>query len=150
MTQGFYRTTMSRQSILFAVLFALMFAGPLQAADLAITIHGLRSDAGQLRLAIFDKAKEFPRGEKIHNRDIAAKAGDIIVVFRNIAPGTYALAIHHDENINKSMDTNFFGLPQEGYGFSNNARVLFGPPTFEAASFNVGSENATISLRVVY
>jgi hypothetical protein len=88
-------------------LFALLFAEPLQAADLAITVHGLRSDAGQLRLAIFDKAKEFPRGEKIHNRDIAAKAGDIIVVFKNVAPGAYALAIHHDENINKSMDTNF-------------------------------------------
>jgi uncharacterized protein (DUF2141 family) len=150
MMQGCYRTTMRRQGFIFAVFSALLIAGPLQAADLVITVHGLRSDAGQLRLAIFDQAKEFPRGEKIRNRDIAAKAGDLIVVFKNIAPGAYALAIHHDENINKSMDTNFFGLPQEGYGFSNNARVLFGPPTFEAASFNVGSKNATISLRVVY
>ena len=54
MTPGCYRTIMWR----LGFLFALLFTGPLQAADLKITIQGLRSDAGQLRLAIFDKVKE--------------------------------------------------------------------------------------------
>jgi uncharacterized protein (DUF2141 family) len=103
-----------------------------------------------MRLALFDQASEFPRGQDIRDHDIAAKPGEIRVIFKDLKPGEYALAIHHDENTNKSMDTNFFGLPLEGYGFSNNARVFFGPPSFEAAAFKVGDGNSWISLKVVY
>jgi uncharacterized protein (DUF2141 family) len=136
-------------SLHIAVILCL-FAGPAFAGDLEITIQGLRNSSGEVSLAIFDKPQEFPRGAKIQDRDVAAKAGDLTIVFKNLKPGRYALAIHHDENTNQEMDTNFIGLPLEGYGFSNNARVFFGPPTFEAASFEMGSGNQAINLRVVY
>ncbi len=120
------------------------------AADLEVTIQGLRNGDGMMRLALFDKAEEFPRGQDIRDHDVAAKPGNIVVVFKDLKPGTYALAIHHDENTNSSMDTNFIGLPLEGYGFSNNAPVFFGPPSFEAAAFKVGDGKSKISLKVVY
>ncbi len=140
------------KAILTAALFLGVFAIalPVEAGDLAVTVQGLRSDRGILRLALFDQVKEFPRGEEVRDQDVAAKAGDLVVVFKDIGPGAYALAIHHDENTNKTMDTNFIGLPKEGYGFSNNARVIFGPPTFEAAAFKIGNKRTSISLRVVY
>jgi len=134
------------------VLFitALLYILPASAGDLEITIQGLRNSDGMMRLALFDKPEEFPRGQDIRDHDIAAKSGDVVVVFKDLKPGLYALAIHHDENTNKSMDTNFIGLPQEGYGFSNNARVFFGPPSFEAAAFEVGIGKNSINLKVVY
>ena len=44
----------------------------------------------------------------------------------------------------------FFGLPKEKYGFSNDAAVFFGPPSFEESSFNLNEieiKNMEISLR---
>ena len=38
---------------------------------------------------------------------------------------------------NEKLDTNFFGIPKEQFGFSNNAKGRFGPPSFESASFEL-------------
>ena len=35
----------------------------------------------------------------------------------------------------------FWSLPQEKYGFSNDAKVFFGPPKFEDASFFIGLDD---------
>lgn len=69
--------------------------------------------------------------------------------FEDIPPGTYALAVVHDENMNGKLDTNVLGIPREGYGFSNDAKALLGAPTFSAASFAYDGKNVdlTISLR---
>ena len=59
-----------------------------------------------------------------------------------LAPGDYALAVIHDENGNGKLDT-IVGIPREGYGFSRNAPVRFGPPRFAAARFTVaGAETS--------
>ena len=69
--------------------------------------------------------------------------------FEDIPAGTYALAVVHDENMNGKLDTNWLGIPVEGYGFSNDAKSLNGAPSFSDASFVYGGENLnfTISLR---
>ena len=65
-------------------------------------------------------------------------------------PGTYAVAIYHDENGNKKFDKNFFGLPTEGFGFSNNPGILFGPPDHDEAAFEVGDTPVTVHIDVTY
>ena len=55
--------------------------------------------------------------------------------FADIAPGAYALAVIHDENMNGKLDTNWLGAPTEGYGFSNDPKALFSAPSFSAARF---------------
>jgi len=42
--------------------------------------------------------------------------------FEDIPPGTYALVVIHDENMNGKLDTNWVGIPKEGYGFSNDVK----------------------------
>jgi uncharacterized protein (DUF2141 family) len=68
--------------------------------------------------------------------------------FEDIPPGTYALAVFHDENMNGKLDTNWLGIPTEGYGFSNDVKALLGAPPFSAASFqcDAGTLDLTISL----
>ena len=44
------------------------------------------------------------------------------------------------------MDRDFFGFPQEGFGFSNDAAPSLGPPSFGSARF--AHENAITVLRV--
>ena len=52
--------------------------------------------------------------------------------------------------IDNSNPHALIGLPKEGYGFSNNAKVNFAPPVFEAAAFNLDVGDKSIRLRVVY
>jgi uncharacterized protein (DUF2141 family) len=110
----------------------------------------VRNGAGDIRFALFDNPAEFPEGERFAGQEVAAVPGEVGAIFRDVPPGTYAVAIHHDENRNNRMDLVFNLLPQEGYGFSNNARVVLTAPTFAAAAFDVPEEDASIRLRVVY
>ena len=54
-----------------------------------------------------------------------------------LPPGTYAIGIFHDANLNNRLDNYFFGVPREQYGFSNDARGFLGPPSFDDAAFSV-------------
>jgi uncharacterized protein (DUF2141 family) len=40
-------------------------------------------------------------------------------------------------NSNNKLDTYFFGLPKEKYGFSRNAKGFIGPPSFKKAKFTL-------------
>lgn len=51
--------------------------------------------------------------------------------FNSLKAGTYAIRYFHDENENGELDTGTFGIPTEGYGFSNDARGFMGPPSFD-------------------
>jgi len=68
--------------------------------------------------------------------------------FEDIPPGTYAITVIHDENTDGKLDTNWLGIPKEGYGFSNDVKALLGAPPFSAASFQYdgGTLELTISL----
>jgi uncharacterized protein (DUF2141 family) len=59
---------------------------------------------------------------------------------------TYALAVIHDEDSNGKLNTNWLGIPTEGYGFSNDARALLGPPTFSAASFSYDGRSVELTI----
>ena len=132
------------------LFFALMISNNILAADLEVTVKALRNGEGQLRMAIFDGPSEFPRGDEIRSLNIKAKTGDIKTLIKGMKSGTYAIAVHHDENFNEQMDTNFLGLPEEGYGFSNDAKVFFGPPNFQEASFTINAEQKKISIHIIY
>ncbi|NQV57410.1 MAG: DUF2141 domain-containing protein [Rhodospirillales bacterium] len=123
---------------------------PTWAAELTITVTGLRSDQGMVRLALFDQASEFPKGKKLASLDVPAAKGSVTVRFEDLKPGRYAVAMHHDENGNKKMDTYILGIPKEGYGFANDAPAFFGPPSFDQAAISVPAEGAEISFAVVY
>ncbi len=66
----------------------------------------------------------------------------------NLTYGTYAVSVLDDENSNLEMDM-FIGIPKEGFGFSNNARVGLSPPKFEECSFILDQpyKQITIDLR---
>lgn len=103
-----------------------------------------------VRVALFDNARDFPNGQEILKRNVAARTGEVSVVLDSLPPGTYALALHHDENANGKMDMGLLGLPQEGYGFSNDAPVFLGAPPFSDAAFGVPEEGKAVSIRLVY
>ena len=70
--------------------------------------------------------------------------------FEDIPPGTYAMAVVHDENMNGKLDTNWIGLPTEGYGFSNDAQAVLSAPSFPEASFTYDGQNLDMSMSLHY
>jgi uncharacterized protein (DUF2141 family) len=119
------------------------------AADLTITVTGLRSEAGMLRFAVFDNPADFPRGQEAAGEVVPAER-EVTVVIDGLDAGRYAVAVHHDENGNGRMDTSLIGLPQEGYAFSKDAIVFMGPPPFADASFDLPDEGRHITITMDY
>ena len=65
-----------------------------------------------------------------------------------VPDGIVAVAAFHDTNANGSIDEGFLGIPKEQYGFSNDARLLFRPPSFRASSIVIeGQTSHSIRLR---
>jgi uncharacterized protein (DUF2141 family) len=122
-------------------------------ASVSLTVTNLRSDEGYIRYILFASAAGFPdqADQGIRQGAVAAaqfKQESYHIELADLAPGAYALALIHDENANHKLDTNFLGIPKEGFGFSNNPRILFGPPSFEKASFELKEDQVvTIEMR---
>ncbi len=104
---------------------------------LTIQIGGLQNNKGKVLLVLLDKnenmIKEF-YGDIRENK--------CIVKIEDIKPGKYSFKYFHDENNNKKLDTNYFGIPTEGFGFSNNVKGTFGPPSFEKTIFDLKGERS--------
>jgi uncharacterized protein (DUF2141 family) len=145
-------TSTSRFSRLFTrvalVLGLAIFPAAGQAADLTVQVTNLRSNAGTVHFGLYNTAADFPTSRVWQERVVPA--GTPSVVFSGLAPGNYALAVFHDENKNGEFDQGFLGIPLEGYGFSNNARVFLGPPKFDEARVVLGEAGASISIAVTY
>ncbi|MCE3519738.1 DUF2141 domain-containing protein, partial [Escherichia coli] len=69
--------------------------------------------------------------------------------FAGLPRGSYAIAVIHDENGNAKLDT-FAGIPREGFGFSRNPPIRFGPPHFAAARFTIAGDADRQQIRMRY
>jgi uncharacterized protein (DUF2141 family) len=127
-------------------VFALCFCG---AANVQVLVTGVRNDHGHVRVAVCGPA-EFLRANCQYFTRVTARAGDVRATVSGVPPGRYAVQAFHDENDNTVLDRNFLGMPLEGMGFSNNARMWFGPPRFDAAAVDVPAAGATITFRLKY
>jgi uncharacterized protein (DUF2141 family) len=58
----------------------------------------------------------------------------------DLPPGTYAVAVAHDVNVNHKVDKNFMGIPKEQWGMSNNPHALIKAPSFNTAHFEIKSD----------
>ncbi len=126
----------------WAVVWAVQLPAGAQAdapcPGIHVKILDIRNSTGAVACALFESSVGFPT-EYLHaaSRIMVIKVRDrqARCDFEDIAPGNYALAVVHDENMNGKLDVNWLGLPIEGYGFSNDASALLGAPSFPAASF---------------
>ena len=132
--------------LLVLVSFALQVTAA-QAADLTVTIKGLKSDDGDVHIAIYDRPETFPDGDGMLSEGRALpKGGAASWTFKDLKPGTYAIATFHDANGNHSFDQGAFGIPLEDYGFSEGAKAFLSAPDFEDAAFTLSDESRSIEI----
>lgn len=132
---------------------ALLGGAGAPAQDVSVVVSGLRSARGQLLACLTTQAKAFPDCSKdpaAHHLTVPLTSGGPVTLdFGAVPAGQYAVSLIHDENANGKLDTTLM-LPREGYGFSRDAPVRFGPPPFAAAAFVVGGEPVRQAIRVRY
>lgn len=138
--------------LLFANLPVLASAQP-SCPGIHVKILNIRNSTGTVACALFDSPKGFPK-------EYLRFATNIMIIkirksqarcdFEDIPPGRYAMAVVHDENMNGKLDTNWLGVPTEGYGFSNNAKALLSAPSFSAASFRYDGRNINMTMKLNY
>ena len=131
---------------LIITLFAFWFAPLMTFSQITLTveIEELRNNEGKLLLELNDENEQIIKGfsEEIYNNKCT-------LVVKDLKPGKYAFKYFHDENNDEKLTTNFVGMPKEGFGFSNNAKGKFGPPSFDKMLFEV-SESDTIKCTPLY
>lgn len=131
-----------------ALLALSLTATAVGAAELTVEISDIRVQTGQLKLALVDSADGWDGKAKAVAGDALTPSGSTATVhFKDLTPGTYAVQVMHDENGNGKLDTNFIGMPVEGYGFSNNPKVMR-KPTWDEAKFELGADAATVAIQL--
>lgn len=114
-----------------------------QQKTLVVVIKNVKEAKGRIAVALFSNEKDFTT-KAMQGKTTVAKAGEVQITFENITSGDYAISVMHDANENDELDSNAIGIPKEGFGFSNDAMGMFGPPSFEKAKFNLSGDNKVI------
>ena len=136
-------------------LLTLLFS--LQAAPghppLTVQVTGLRNTNGHVLISVFDTEKGYPSDPKAMRTFVRVPVGSdrtVTHTFTNLPAGNYALSILHDENNDGKMNTNWMGMPTEGYGASNNARGFMGPPKYKDARITLGEQGLRTVIQARY
>ncbi len=118
--------------------------------EIIVNIENVKSNDGNIRVQLYNESVRdaFPVES---SKAIQLKVTHIIgnksrVVFSGLPCGRYAITVHHDENLNVKMDKTFFGLPDEGWGVSNNIKPIMRIPDFDECSFEVCNHNSIIKI----
>ena len=137
--------------LLLAFLFVPMAASA-EEAVLTVHVQHVSPKGGNLRLALYDRARYESDGEAIVDAVVPARPNAANpVTFPPVPPGAYAVKMFQDANRNEKFDQSWLGIPEERYGFSNDAGpdwLRLGPPGFEAAKIVLkpGANSITITL----
>ncbi|HNW97628.1 MAG TPA: DUF2141 domain-containing protein [Bacteroidales bacterium] len=120
-----------------------------QNINLTVKLTGLDKIKGKAHIALWNSANGYPEKEKVYKGISMLVTSTTLKYTFNIPPGTYAIGTFHDADSNEELSTNFFGIPTEGFGFSNNYRPVFSKPSFEDVKINV-QKNTEIEMIYIF
>lgn len=119
-----------------------------------VNISNFENNKGGCIVCLYNNAKDFSdKGTPVACTTVTVANQAATVVFEKVQPGTYAVMVIHDANNNRKFDTNFMGIPKEGYGASQNKLPFAAAPKFNENKFAVteGTQvNCHIRLRYIF
>ncbi len=115
---------------------------------LRVDVGNVRNDRGLVHVDICTRA-DFLKDCPV-SVSAPARRGVTQIEIPNLPPGEYAAQAYHDENGNDKVDQGLFGIPREGVGFSNDAKIRLGPPRYRDAAFRFDGGRRMISIHLRY
>ncbi|MBK1986811.1 DUF2141 domain-containing protein [Sphaerospermopsis aphanizomenoides BCCUSP55] len=142
--------------LLLATLLSLSCANTVHAepaTTLTVVVNGIRNKTGEICFRVYNSEKGFPMSSSSEVQSGCTKitGSSVKKVFSGLKPGTYAVAVVDDQNRDRKLNKDFFGIPTEGFGISQNpiVSVQTGTPKFSKASFKM-TKNTTININMKY
>ncbi len=133
------------------MIVALFAASCAHAGELRLELDGKGLAGNQVRVAVYSATapEQFPSDQKYYRGLVSEATADrLTVTVPDLPSGRYAVAAYLDRNRSGRQEKNFLGVPKEIYGFSNDARSMFGPPAFAEAAFDIGVNAVTKSIHL--
>ncbi|MBA3668344.1 MAG: DUF2141 domain-containing protein [Sphingomonas sp.] len=141
-----------------AIVAMSVFALPAEAATTpacapgkpSVMVHvvGFKQARGLLKVSLYggDSSRWLAKKGRISKVKLPVTGRAMDVCLPVPAPGRYAVAVHHDFNVNGERDR------QDGGGYSRDPKVsLFNPkPAYSRAAFNVGNGPARVGVTLLY
>lgn len=131
-----------KKLIFLVMCLAIVFG--LSAQELKMQIAGIKQGKGDILIAVFSGEDGFPSDTKKAVELLRATpvGGKAELIVKTLAAGRYAVSLFQDTNGDGILNTNFLGIPKEGYGVSNNVFSTFSAPSYKDASFQFPQVNS--------
>ncbi len=121
-----------------------------QEAKLQVNLTEIRDAVGELRVSLYRDPDTFRKEDRaLKVISIPAAKGVVPVFFDGLPAGRYAVMAYHDENSDGKLNLRLGMFPLEGYGLSNNPKVM-GPPRFADSAFDVSAPETSTEIRLSY
>jgi uncharacterized protein (DUF2141 family) len=134
-------------------LLGSLLATPVAWAEdgqIVLTLDGVKNNTGKLRASLYNLPETFRKEDKaVRVITIPAVEGKSQIVFKDLPAGRYAIMAYHDEDADDKLKLRFGMFPLEGYGLSNNPKVM-GPPKFADSAFEHAGAATNITIPLSY
>lgn len=131
----------------FVILYNIVYC---QTYNLELTVTNINKVKGEIIIGIFNNENSFLKeNNEFKKYQIIINNFTEKYIITNLPKGKYAISLYHDENSDKECNLNFLGIPQEGYGFSNNYKPLLSAPSFEDCVIDLQNNTSTI-IKLIY
>ena len=117
-----------------------------QSYKLTVNIANFKNNQGKVMVAVYTGKDNFLK-KATFRKSTTINTNAAKIVFEGIPDGEYAISLFHEENNNNKLDTGWFGIPKEGYGCSNDAKGMMGPPKYEDAKFQLTNDR-TLNIKI--
>lgn len=120
-----------------------------QTYNLTVMVTNIKSLKGEIKIGVYNNKASFPHKEDMY-KSLTLKVNRYSETFiiKDLPKGYYAVALFHDENSDGICNTNFLGIPEEAYGFSNNYRPILSVPSFNNCRINL-HDNMQIVIKLI-
>lgn len=110
-----------------------------EGVTVTVVIDGATTARGQIGVALFASDAGFPeRPDQAIRRQLQPWRAPVdSVIFRDVPPGRYAVAVHHDVDADGTLKKSMIGVPQEPWGVSRDVRHRMRAPRFQEAAVDV-------------
>ena len=143
----------SLRRLLLGCLVGCLFGAISAQADesrLIVTLKDVRDSTGQIRASIYREPETFRKEDRaVAVVSVPAQKGDLKLAFMALPPGRYAIMAYHDADSDSKLGLRFGMFPTEGYGLSNNPKVI-GPPKFADSAFDLSGQETSIEIKLSY
>ena len=138
------------KKIILSIFLLLIFESELK-SQLIIEITNIKDIKGRIEFGLYDDPNVFlSETEQYKVLYLPVVENTVVITIDSLPIGTYAISLMHDLNSDGDMESNFFHIPQEPYGFSNNFHPRFSKPDFEDCQFYYDGESLELTIELIH